>query len=547
MRSNLPVSQQEFPFPSGRTLVSTTDLKGRILHCNAAFIQVSGYNADELLGQPHNLIRHPDMPEEAFRDLWDTVARGLPWSGVVKNRRKNGDHYWVLANVTPLSENGRPVAYLSVRTQPSREQVQAAEALYATMRGEAAKGALLHVLHEGQVLRRDWRSRWLRALRPGPWLPTGLIVLLVAGLSMAVGRWGVAPASPWFVPQVLLLAALALGLARACVNRDRAGLQRLLAFAHQLSAGDLSQALKPQASLSSGSDLQALETALNQLRVNLRALVADTLDELQDMNRLSREIAQGNADLAQRTGAQAASLEQTAAAMEEITGTVRSSTDSAHQASSVAEELSRVSSQSGDVVHHVTDTMGGIAGASRRIGEIIQVIDSIAFQTNILALNAAVESARAGEHGRGFAVVASEVRALAQRSQQAAAEIRQLIHDSAEKVEAGERQTRSAQDSIEQTLQSVQHFTRLIGQIHLGADEQLRGISQINQAISHLDGITQQNSALVEQLARAASVLQAQVGEVQAAVQIFRLQHGAARELPDAVALRRAARPPQQA
>ncbi|OYU27371.1 MAG: chemotaxis protein [Burkholderiales bacterium PBB2] len=545
MRSNLPISQQEFPFPSGRTLVSTTDLKGRILHCNAAFIEVSGYSRDELLGQPHNLIRHPDMPEEAFRDLWDTVARGLPWSGLVKNRRKNGDHYWVMANVTPLSEGGRPVAYLSVRTQPSRDQVQAADALYATMRSEAARGHLLHVLHEGQVLRQDGRSRLLRALRPGPWLPAGLGGLLLLGLGLAAGLWGAGPSSAWFLPQLLLLAALALGLTRWAWGLDRAGLQRLLAYAHQLSAGDLSQGLKPASGLNRNGDLQALEAALNQLRVNLRALVADTLDELRDMAHLSREIAQGNADLAQRTGAQAASLEQTAAAMEQITGTVRSSTDSAHQASSVAEELSRVSGQSGAVVHHVTDTMGGIAGASRRIGEIIQVIDSIAFQTNILALNAAVESARAGEHGRGFAVVASEVRALAQRSQQAAGEIRQLIHDSAEKVEAGERQTRSAQDSIEQTLQSVQHFTRLIGQIHLGADEQLRGISQVNQAIGHLDGITQQNSALVEQLARAAGVLQAQVGEVEAAVQIFRLQGGGSRSLPDAVALRRASRPPQ--
>ena len=138
MRTNLPVLDSEFPFPRGETLVSTTDLKGRILHCNPTFVTVSGYTREELLGQPHNLIRHPDMPEEAFRDLWATIATGRPWSGLVKNRRKDARFYWVLANVTPLMDGAQPVGYLSVRIEASREQITAAEKLYAVMRREKA-------------------------------------------------------------------------------------------------------------------------------------------------------------------------------------------------------------------------------------------------------------------------------------------------------------------------------------------------------------------------------------------------------------------------
>jgi len=135
MRTNLPVNQHEYPFPEGETLVSTTDLQGRILYCNAAFIEVSGYVRQELLGQPHNLIRHPDMPEEAFRDMWDTIQRGFPWSGLVKNRRKDGSFYWVMANVTPLIDaGGKVTGYMSVRTQPERTAVDGAEKLYARMR-----------------------------------------------------------------------------------------------------------------------------------------------------------------------------------------------------------------------------------------------------------------------------------------------------------------------------------------------------------------------------------------------------------------------------
>jgi aerotaxis receptor len=531
MRSNLPVTQREHAFPNGRNLVSTTDLKGRILHCNAAFIEVSGYTREELMGQPHNLIRHPDMPEEAFRDMWATIAAGQPWSGLVKNRRKNGDHYWVQANVTPLLDGGRPIAYLSVRSSATRAQIQGAEALYAQMREEQRSGRLLHVLSRGRLQRRDWQGRLGRLAASQPWRSQALAY----GGFGALGFF-LASTQPGIAIGLIALAACA----AAWQGRRRAAqsLRPVERYANQLAAGDLSAPLEA----SGDARNRDLEQALSQLAVNIRSLVSDTRIELAQMNRVSREIAQGNQDLARRTESQAASLEQAATSMEQITAAVRQSSDTTHRAAGVADELGDVSRHSAAVVHSVNETMADISRSSQQIGDIIGVIDSIAFQTNILALNAAVEAARAGEQGRGFAVVAAEVRALAQRSSIAAREIKQLIEASAERVQAGERQTCSARASIDATLQSVEGFTATIGEIDRGAREQLQGISQVHEAIQRMEGFTQQNAGLVEQLAGSAQQMLAQSDEVSAALRVFRLERDAAPARPDAVALRRAAR-----
>ena len=260
MRINLPVSGNELRLPDNASLVSTTDLKGRIQYCNRAFIEVSGYSREELLGQPHNLIRHPDMPAEAFRDLWATIRSGRPWSACVKNRRKNGDHYWVLANVTPLMDASGPVGYMSVRTCPSVEQVRTAEALYARMREERAAGGVHLTLCEGHAQPpRAWGGL---PARIGRSLPVGLgVVVLAASLGsfvagLTLGRDASAP-------------LLGLGVAASAT------------LANRMAAGDLTQRID-----TSGIDpVGRLARALNQLNLNLRAMVGDARSEVERIRR----------------------------------------------------------------------------------------------------------------------------------------------------------------------------------------------------------------------------------------------------------------------
>ncbi len=535
MRVNLPVTAAEFPFPSGETLVSTTDLKGRITYCNASFVTVSGYAREELLGQPHNLIRHPDMPEEAFRDMWETIASGQPWSAPVKNRRKDGSHYWVMANVTPLCANGRPVGYMSVRTEASRPSIEAAQALYATMRAEKETGQRVHRLRQGMVERIGLLGTLSRLRRPSMTVQIGLATGATAVVAGALGAWAGGAAPTLAGGAAAAAGALVVaGLATAWLHaRTVTPLEALLGFANQLAAGDLTHAMQSDR----GDLVGRFQRALSQLSVNVRSIVRDARNEVEKMGAVTREIAEGNLELSGRTESQASSLEQTASSMEQITGTVRNSAESARQVSELAGEASAVTQRSSDEVHLVTSTMQEISESSRRIGEIIQVIDGIAFQTNILALNAAVEAARAGEQGRGFAVVASEVRSLAQRSASAAKEIKQLIEASATRVASGTRQSQAAQATMAHALNAVRNVSTLITEIHGGASEQLLGISQVNEAVTQLDTITQQNAAMVEELASSATSLQGQAEAVAQSVRVFRLGDDA--PLPDAAALRR--------
>jgi len=537
MRTNLPVSTQEFPFPKGQTLVSTTDDKGRILYCNPAFIAVSGYERAELLGQPHNLIRHPDMPEEAFRDMWATIASGRPWSAPVKNRRKNGDYYWVMANATPLLENGRPVGYMSVRTEATREQINAAETLYARMREEKQQGRQVHALKAGRLVKRTLLGRLVEATRPG--MSAKLFLTLLALLLVGPLMSALLPAeSGLALPADGLAKGLALVLAWFYLRRQNIKpLDDLVLAANRLAAGDLTHAVVRERNDQVGD----LQTALGQLSVNLRSIVRDARDQSGEMVHSTSEIAQGNLDLSQRTEAQASNLEQTAASMEEITGTVRQSSDSAAQASQLSAEVLRVSERGSVAVGEVDATMKSIREASQRIGEITQVIDSIAFQTNILALNAAVEAARAGEQGRGFAVVAGEVRSLAQRTLSAAKEIKTLIENSASEVALGAQKTEAARQTIAQTVDGVRRVNALVDEITHASQEQLSGISQINAAISQMDTITQQNAALVEEIAASAQSLEGLARSTAETVQVFKLDAGRA-PAAAAVELRREAK-----
>ncbi len=897
MRNNQPVSGVEVELNERTLIASKTDVKGMISYVNKEFIDISGYAECELIGQPHNIVRHPDMPIEAFADLWRDLKDGRPWTGMVKNRCKNGAYYWVLATVTPVYDGGELAGYMSVRRKPTRQQIDAAESAYRLFREKKARG--LQIRH-GEVVKggEGFLAGWSLKSR----LVGGFGVLLAAMVAVAgLGIWGMAntnsavgdlynnrlqptqalatvgklmadnrsqvllslqhdpagqyaklhehsldshiqqidsniaeisqrweaykktlnsdehrqladayeqarkhyvadgllpakeallagrfeeanlillkqinptytaaaqKASDLFKFQVeqgqaemtesektfaserqwivlVVLAALAIGVAIAVamvrsitrpinsildtfgalangdfthnVNVSRndelgkvlQGLQSmqiqqgvnaaetqriandnlririaldcvsanlriadddgtviyankgLLSTLRQIEPGlreqqpgftvdgfvgsnigafyqdpaaalkglrelqgtrqteldigrriysiitnpiinergerlgtvgewvDRTAELNAQRSVAdlvsraSAGDLEArldtssLEGFYKELGMGINSLVEtsgaaigeiadllsrvadgdltqmlsstyqgtfgrlrddanETVTKLRDLvgeiqlsaqtiNTAAKEIASGNQDLSGRTEEQASSLEETASSMEQLTSTVKQNADNARQANELAGTAQRVADKGGEVVGQVVNTMSAIHQSSSKIADIIGVIDSIAFQTNILALNAAVEAARAGEQGRGFAVVATEVRNLAQRSAAAAKEIKGLISDSVDKVETGNKLVDQAGRTMAEVVSSIKRVAKIMGDISDASAEQSAGIEQVSLAVSQMDEVTQQNAALVEQAAAAAESLEEQAHQLAQTVAVFRI------------------------
>ncbi|MFO1328920.1 MAG: methyl-accepting chemotaxis protein [Rubrivivax sp.] len=520
MRRNLPVTQQAFDFPGDTTLLSVTDPKGRITYANAAFVQVSGYAREQLIGQPHNLVRHPDMPPEAFADLWRTLQSGQSWSALVKNRRQNGDHYWVRANAAPVHREGRLAGYLSVRTRPGPDEVAAAEALYARMRA-GRLGA--RALHKGLLVRTGvWR--WLSWRQTAP-LGWRIAAGGVAGALLALG----ACAAAGLDGATLAIVAAAVGTATLAQQAWLRGqvtqpLAQVLRVAQAAASGQPERDVR----VDRVDEIGLLLRAVNQSALNLQALVDDVSAQTSGVHAASDEIASGNGDLSARTEQTASSLQETAASMEQLGAAVRQNADHARQASELAAGASSIAGRGGDAVGRVVDTMKSISDSAHRIADIIGVIDGIAFQTNLLALNAAVEAARAGEQGRGFSVVAAEVRALAARSAAAAREIKQLIADSVQRVDEGAALVDQAGSTMAEVVGSVRHVTDIVGEISSASVEQSAGVAQVGEAVVLIDRATQQNAALVEQSAAAAESLRARAAALLQAVAVFKAASAAA-------------------
>src|SRR5450830_824440 len=522
MRTNLPITTNEHPFKDGESIVSKTDLQGNIQYVNPYFLEVSGFTEAELIGAPQNIVRHPDMPVEAFADMWATLKLGVPWTGLVKNRCKNGDYYWVLANVTPVRENGKPVGYMSVRTKPSSQQVAEAGKAYRMFKDGKAKG---FAIRQGEVVSTGVLAR-IRNLRDiSLTLRIGLIMsfmitllLVLGGANLHAGTQGNTGAY-WIGGATLGGAAVILYFWHSLLTSISQPLKLATDVARSIAGGDLSSKF----SSSRKDDTGQLLRALQQMTVNLVAIIGDVRANVDSIQVSTKEIAKGNMDLSGRTEAQASSLEETAASMEELAATVRQNAENAMQANKSASTASEVAIAGGEVVHKVTTTMGEISDSTKRIVDIIGIIDSIAFQTNILALNAAVEAARAGEQGRGFAVVATEVRSLAHRSAAAAKEIKTLINVTVQKVDAGVTLVAQAGTTMEGVVSSVQRVTSIIGEISAASGEQSNGIQQVNEAVTLMDEVTQQNAALVEEAAAAAASLEEQAVKLSQAVSIFKL------------------------
>ncbi len=514
MRINQPVTQHELAVPEGVTLMSTTDEKGRIQYANNAFVALSGFSREELIGQPHNLIRHPDMPPEAFADLWATLKQDMSWVGLVKNRAKNGDYYWVHANVTPMFRHGRLTGYVSVRTKPERADVEHAEQLYAHVRAGTARGI---AFRRGAVVYTGWRS-WMSLDRTAS---LNARLMGAMGLPLIGGLVGMGAGHLAATELIGTLAGATIGsvlgywVLHAQVKEP---LESILRQAQRVACGDT----KPHRPLDRIDELGLLMRMINQAGLNLRALVDDVQHQTSGIETASTEIASGNADLARRNEATTSHLDGTVASMDTLAATIDRSVQSLNDADRLASTASESAQQGGRMVDQAVQKMERVRHSSGRIADIISTIDTIAFQTNILALNAAVEAARAGEQGRGFAVVAAEVRNLAQRSATAAHEIKALIDESLATIHDGAHEVHLAGENMQSIVAQVAQVSELIAGIARATAAQAGDVDDIHRTIGALDQATQENSALVEQNAAASGNLRALAARLVEAVDVHR-------------------------
>ncbi len=504
------------PLPADATLMSTTDTEGRITYANAALAEASGYGIDELIGQPHRLLRHPDMPAQAFADMWATLQGGEPWSAVIKNRRKDGRAYWARTSATPLVRGERTVGFMAVHTCPAPAEVAVAERLHAELNAGAA--GVTRRYHKGLVVRTGamrwtmlfqtmsmrWRVRWaLLAMAPAC-----VAAAWAFGLREPAGLAGFAA----------VVAALATGVAVALEMAMTRPLELLRRLALRVATGESQAAVHMNRVDEIGMSLRTV----SQLGLMFRWLIGDVSGQVLRVQQACSDIASSNDDLHARTEQASASVQQTATSMAQVTASVRANTEAAQQAETLSGTASSAAEQGGQAVAQVVQRMAEISHSARRIADIIGLIDGIAFQTNILALNAATEAARAGEHGRGFAVVAGEVRSLALRSAEAAAEIKGLIGTSVDQVTRGTALVDQTGRTMADIVEQVRRVSSLIGEISRASAQQSGGISQVDRAVGHLDELTRHHAVLVRHSASASQSLQQQATRLLEAVSVFR-------------------------
>jgi aerotaxis receptor len=494
MRVNKPVTSNELQFSDDTEIISTTDLKGIIDTANEDFIHISGFEWDEIEGKNHNLVRHPDMPPEAFADLWQHNKANKPWMGLVKNRCKNGDFYWVDAYVSPQYIDGQVTGYQSVRAKPKQEWIDRASKLYAKiMAGKSEDDKRRSKLDEVNLGRFQFG------------MTTKLSFVFAMVLIPLLAVFGIY--SNINLPLLIGGGALALITGNLAIRYVLRHLLRLSESSKSIAENALAQYIYTGTT----DEVGQLGYACQFAQAKLRTAIGQVKQSSEVLERTSSEIESGNIQLSQRTEEAASSLEETASSMEEMTSTVKQNADNARRANRLSTNSRDQAEKGGEVVGRAVNAMSEINSSSKKIADIIGVIDEIAFQTNLLALNAAVEAARAGEQGRGFAVVASEVRALAGRSADAAKEIKELISDSVIKVQMGSDLVDETGKTLGEIVGGVKKVTDIIAEIAASSQEQANGIEQVNSAVMQMDEMTQQNAALVEEAAAASSEMTGKV------------------------------------
>ncbi|GAA0783732.1 methyl-accepting chemotaxis protein [Marinobacterium sediminicola] len=509
MKTNLPVTGRAVDFPDDTNILSTTDLKGRITYVNQALINISGFEEEELVGKSHNVVRHPDMPPAAFKMLWDRIQSGHSWMGLVKNRCKNGDHYWVNAYVTPIQAHGQTVEYQSVRTRPNPEQVARAESLYSR-------------LNAGKKLPDSLAAR---TNLPVKCIAAGVLTSLLIAAVLASGIISLESALPALAAALLtsLLCLLVVMPVHRVVESTR----------HQVSNDPVARHIYTGRNDEAGQ----LEYALFLLRSEASAIAGRINDSAQQLSenaeRLSQAAQRSSEGLHHQqaeTAAIASAMAEMVASISDVARHAQLSADSADGSTQVAMNGSSLMSEAREALHvlsneieQTTCVISHLADSSNNIHRILDVITAIAEKTNLLALNAAIEAARAGEQGRGFAVVAEEVRNLALQSQSSVSEIQQLLaslhHDSQEASSAMQLSRQKAETTVERALEAAEalqqiangitHISDMNTQIASAVEQQLAVSSEVERNVDLIKDVAGSNlengretEASVEQMSR---------------------------------------------
>jgi len=489
MRKNGPVTNREVNYSKHQNIVSTTDTKGILEHVNKDFLDISGFTQEELIGQPHNLVRHPDMPELAFKDLWDTLKSGKSWMGIVKNRCKNGDHYWVDAYASPIITDGKTTGYQSVRSKPSTDDVERAESLYAQVNEGRGESPLNKILS------------WCPPIQLKIWMAGGLSICSV----LAVIRFF--PTSQFTELAALIVGLVVQFLLSSLISKPW---QKAASAASDIFSNSIAQDVYT----GRADELGQLQLAIKFLKSTKHTIIWRSSNTAEILEKSASNASEVTAQTAQSMNDMTKEIDLVSTAMTEMTATVNEvaqnasqTADSTRDAYLQVEHGQAVMANSketiGQLSHQIDEAVSVVEQLhkdSEVIGSVVDVISSIAEQTNLLALNAAIEAARAGEQGRGFAVVADEVRSLAAKTQTSTGEITDIVNalqqsaksasaamlKSKEFTDKSVEQSNLSEEALGQVQRNVEVITDMSMQIASAAEEQSQVSEEINKNIVNI-------------------------------------------------------------